>query len=88
MKNEWLVLSLVWSRNRSDYLVWYTQGARGYTENIEQAGRFTEGEARGHAAGEGLTAMVREADARALAVTHTLVPAGEGNILRLTSGVR
>jgi len=51
-----LILSLKWSRGR-DELVWYMPNSRGYTANLDIAGRFTREEA-GELVCEGVTSAV------------------------------
>jgi hypothetical protein len=71
--SDWLVLSLKWSRSR-DHLVWYGPAAQGYTTNLDDAGRFTEAEARGHESGDTEIAVPLSA-ALACARRPLLVPA-------------
>jgi hypothetical protein len=81
----YLILSKKWSENRSEFLVWYRPDSHGYTENLEEAGRFTEEEARAITCdGEGVNVMVRESDAYEFAVTRILVPVSEAIMNQLT----
>ncbi len=69
---RWLILSLKWSES-SEYLTWYRQGAKGYTCDVEQAGRFTEEESRRHTV-PGVTFAVPESLAKERCRVWAVIP--------------
>lgn len=80
---EWLILSLKWSRSRNggEFAAWYRPDSCGYTMNLDEAGRFTEEEARERTSGgEGVTAMVHERVAYSVGIQRTTVDASESNL--------
>jgi hypothetical protein len=87
MSESYLILSKKWSRSAPrEHAVWYRPEAHGYTTNIEEAGRFTKEEARAHTrSSEGVTAMVKESQAYAMAERLTIVAASEANIEKLSN---
>lgn len=71
---EYLILSVKWSRRDSDWLVWWRHHGFGYTTNIAAAGRFSQAEAeRNERASRGEVLAVPLKQALALAETRVMV---------------
>lgn len=70
--SDHLILSVKWSRN-SELLVWYRPNSIGYTESVDEAGRYTEAEAKrveGQCSGNTLAVPVAVAESLAKRVVR------------------
>ena len=76
---DWLILSVKWSKGGSEDLVWYRPNSKGYTTDLNQAGRYTREEARRihDLETHGNTAAVPLVAALAANRTFRVVEAGE-----------
>lgn len=71
---RWLIYSIAHS---GEFALWWKPDARGYTTNLEEAGRYTESDAKGHEAGaQGFVRAVSPEEASKL-YTRLVAPVEE-----------